>query len=123
MGGLLLGMANRASVNPGSSLIGSLTDNTQQQDPKRKSQNSNQTWHRRVQAADNREKKETADASEMNDGPGRVCAGACLLGPRSAWRVEPNDGRRTEIGGRSSEIRNGDWGRRVPQPETRTGDG
>ena len=68
-------------------------------------------------------KKETADASEMNDGPGRVCAGACLLGPRSAWRVEPNDGRRTEIGGRSSEIRNGDWGRRVPQPETRTGDG
>ena len=34
-GGLLLGMANRASVNPGSSLIGSLTDNTQQQDPKR----------------------------------------------------------------------------------------
>jgi len=56
-GGLLLGMANRASVNPGSSLIGSLTDNTQQQDPKRTSQNSNQTWHRRVQAADNREKK------------------------------------------------------------------
>ena len=51
-------------------------DNTQQQDPKHTSQNSNQTWHRRVQAADNREKKETADAPEMNDGPGRVCAGA-----------------------------------------------
>jgi hypothetical protein len=29
---------------------------------------------------------------------------------RSTWRVEPNYGRRTEIGGRSSEIGNGDWG-------------